>query len=155
MEGRPGSCESSGPAGDPAQRDLDARSRRRSSSCARPAADSSAAPGRLVYSTCSMNPIEDEAVVFAALEASPHLRLLPAHELLNGSVPAAYARCLQLGLSSWLVPAADFSASAPCWLEPGQLGALVSAPITPPKQSHNYQVENEFCGSVWLLRIKM
>lgn len=47
--------------------------------------------GRVVYSTCSLDPIENEAVVAAALRASENIRLVPANELLP-TVP---------GVSGW------------------------------------------------------
>jgi len=52
--------------------------------------------GRMVYSTCSLNPIENEAVVAAVLRhfGSDHVELLDA----AGMIPAMYRRP---GLSSW------------------------------------------------------
>ena len=53
--------------------------------------------GRLVYSTCTFNPIEDEAVVASVLLATKGaLRLVDC----SGSLPALKRRA---GLSSWQV----------------------------------------------------
>ena len=54
--------------------------------------------GRLVYSTCSLNPVEDEAVVAALLTASAGALVLAD---VSGELPGL-AR--SPGLSSWLVP---------------------------------------------------
>ena len=55
--------------------------------------------GRLVYSTCSLNPIEDEAVVAALLlRAGGALRLVDARSMLPGLETA-------MGLETWKVPA--------------------------------------------------
>jgi len=62
--------------------------------------------GRLVYSTCSFNPVEDEAVVAAALRRygqSVELVSLPALEGLHGSI----------GLQTWVVPHPDDAGV--CW----------------------------------------
>eukprot|EP00931_Biecheleriopsis_adriatica_P102707 TRINITY_DN77646_c0_g1_i1.p1 TRINITY_DN77646_c0_g1~~TRINITY_DN77646_c0_g1_i1.p1 ORF type:complete len:406 (-),score=78.17 TRINITY_DN77646_c0_g1_i1:181-1245(-) len=63
--------------------------------------------GRLLYSTCSLNPVEDEAVVAAALEryrgGNVHLVALPA----------AHGLVYTPGLQQWGVPAKSFSAENP------------------------------------------
>ena len=45
--------------------------------------------GTLVYSTCALDPIQNEAVVAAALAAHPSLRLVPAAEALPAETAAA------------------------------------------------------------------
>ncbi|CAE8719436.1 unnamed protein product, partial [Polarella glacialis] len=74
--------------------------------------------GRLVYSTCSLNPLECEAVVQAALKSNSQsssssnaggdlrprgLRLLPAEEALPKGCPRGLR-----GLETWRVPDPDF-----------------------------------------------
>lgn len=56
--------------------------------------------GRLLYSTCSMSPVENEAVVAAALEllGSGQVRLLPVEDWSHAE-----------GLTSWTVPSPDFN----------------------------------------------
>ena len=71
--------------------------------------------GRLVYSTCSLNPVECEAVVLSALRATHGVRLLPAREHLLSALPAELAGCLLPGLTSWRVPSSSFSADNPSW----------------------------------------
>ncbi|CAE7944110.1 NCL1 [Symbiodinium sp. KB8] len=58
--------------------------------------------GRLLYSTCSMSPVENEAVVAAALEklGSGQVRLLPLETWSHAP-----------GLTEWRVPAPDFNES--------------------------------------------
>jgi 16S rRNA (cytosine967-C5)-methyltransferase len=60
--------------------------------------------GRVVYSTCSLEPEENEQVVDAVLEATPGARLVPLHDPIDGllgetiATPAG-AECLQAGLT--------------------------------------------------------
>ena len=63
--------------------------------------------GRLVYSTCSLNPLECEAVVQAVLiEAHPKARLIPAEAVLPKGCPRGMP-----GLSTWLVPDPGFNST--------------------------------------------
>ncbi|CAE7742980.1 NCL1 [Symbiodinium microadriaticum] len=63
--------------------------------------------GRLVYSTCSLNPLECEAVVQAALiENAPGVHLLPAEAVLPEGCPRGLP-----GLSTWRVPDPSFNST--------------------------------------------
>ena len=61
--------------------------------------------GRIVYSTCSLDPVENEAVVSQILQRRNDLRLIDCSDTMDGiSIE---------GLQSW-VPTDDHSAT-PCW----------------------------------------
>ena len=77
--------------------------------------------GRLVYSTCSINPLECEAVVQAALvETSPDVRLIPAEAVLPEGCPRGMP-----GLSTWSVPEAGGALTLnPKTLQPQTLNPL-------------------------------
>ena len=64
--------------------------------------------GRLAYSTCSLDPLQNEAVICAALNGRSDLRLLPPAEAL----PPCAAAALQahIGLVTWRVPHPGFDA---------------------------------------------
>ena len=58
--------------------------------------------GRIVYSTCSLNPVENESVVASILKENPHLSLVDCSNELPGLRRVA-------GLSNWKVVAPDAS----------------------------------------------
>ena len=62
--------------------------------------------GRLVYSTCALDPVQDEAVVGAALAADESLRLLPPTEALPPEVGSGLAHAP--GLRTWVVASPTF-----------------------------------------------
>eukprot|EP00435_Cladocopium_sp_Y103_P037423 s66_g9.t2 len=97
----------------------------------------SAQRGRLVYSTCSLNPIENEAVVQAALlHFGGTLSLLPAEDVLPPGCPRG-----SVGLEDWFVPDPSFESTAVVHHEVGHLPAL-PAPLeasmfaAPARQLH-------------------
>lgn len=86
--------------------------------------------GRLVYSTCSTNPIENEAVVAAALKANPNIRTVECADRLPGLVR-------HKGVSDWKVFGKDLKLR-----ERGATDMLES--IFPPteEESKDYHLEN-------------
>lgn len=112
MEGQTRSCQSSSTVRNPQECNLHACTTRCAHMKPHPL---TILTGRLVYSTCSMNPIEDEAVVLAGLQSDPGVRLIPARGLLQDAVPPAFANCLLPGLTTWWVPSVGFSAENPTW----------------------------------------
>ena len=85
--------------------------------------------GRLVFSTCSLNPIENESVVAAAL--GRHAGLVTLVEA------PAWARDLSApGLSSWIVPSASYGATREVFTRFDEVSnpkkARVSATMFPP-----------------------
>ena len=73
------------------------------------------AGGRLVYSTCSLNPIEDEAVVGALLSEFPSAAVEPW--------PGAEGSEFQEGLTTWQVPAMDFEQTGEMYSFFSELGS--------------------------------
>ena len=67
--------------------------------------------GLLVYSTCALDPMQNEAVVLAALRADPSLALVEPGS--SALLPPDAIRGLRhaQGLRSWAVPAPDFESS--------------------------------------------
>ena len=72
---------------------------------------SACSSGRVVYSTCSLNPVECEAVVLAAIWNNPQLKLIDSGAALTGSLPAPLQCCLLPGLTTWQVPSSLFGRS--------------------------------------------
>ena len=65
--------------------------------------------GRLVYSTCALDPLQNEAVVLAALQADPGVELLSAEDAMEAS--DLHGLRYRQGLGKWRVPAPDFETS--------------------------------------------
>ena len=80
----------------------------------------------LVYSTCTLNPVEGEAVVGAALEqfGLDFVRLLPLPDWMTSLVRPCG------GLSEWLVPSAEFEK------QPGSQRGMYGAVATNFKTFH-------------------
>jgi 16S rRNA C967 or C1407 C5-methylase (RsmB/RsmF family) len=79
--------------------------------------------GTLVYSTCTLNPIEDEAVVAATLEhfGTDFIELQPLPDWMKDQVKPSE------GLSEWLVPAPTFEKTAAAAAQAAQ-AAQAAAP---------------------------
>lgn len=78
--------------------------------------------GRCVYSTCSMNPLENEAVVAAAIclhnektarSGGGFVSLADGHALLRERVSGSIAANLDHGVTHWRVPSPSFSSEDP------------------------------------------
>jgi len=68
--------------------------------------------GQLIYSTCSLDPLQNEAVVAAALHLHNMNEKQHVHlESPDGKLPKELAMACTPGLRHWLVPAPDFSHS--------------------------------------------
>uniref|UniRef100_A0A7S4C5M2 SAM-dependent MTase RsmB/NOP-type domain-containing protein n=1 Tax=Chrysotila carterae TaxID=13221 RepID=A0A7S4C5M2_CHRCT len=98
--------------------------------------------GRLVYSTCSMNPIEDEAVVAQALlrQEVGAVRLLPTDEALPGLKR-------QPGTREWKVRVQNEWYDRPEQL-PAEFASQASASMFPPKETDLAALNLERCMRV-------
>ncbi|CAJ1441279.1 unnamed protein product, partial [Effrenium voratum] len=92
--------------------------------------------GRLVYSTCSLNPVEDEAVVAALLAEFPSAQLLPWAPSMEG---------LQEGLTTWLVPDNRFE----------QTGTMYSSYAEVPEDQRSTLKASMFPGQAALEQLKL
>ena len=89
--------------------------------------------GRLVYSTCALDPLQGEAVVAAALAADASLNLLPPERALPSETAARLKWAP--GLSEWLVPHPEFEETKTMYKEWEQVtppNPPQSPPIPPP-----------------------
>ena len=91
--------------------------------CLRRALELTAVGGRVVYSTCTLNPLENEAVVAAVLHEG-------CCELEAPDVPHQLRQAVRPGLHSWKVPAPDggyrneLASNAPVTLDPNSADGL-------------------------------
>ncbi len=82
--------------------------------------------GRIVYSTCSLNPIEDEAVIHRLLiETAGSLKLVDASDRLPGLNYSS-------GLSTWAVMSRDLRTLATAEDVPDDLLCRLPAWLFPP-----------------------
>ncbi|KAK6054781.1 hypothetical protein COOONC_07714 [Cooperia oncophora] len=95
--------------------------------------------GRLVYSTCSMNPIEDEAVVAQLLrESEGTLRLCDAHPLLPKLIGLR-------GVSTWKVFDRDMNSYDKPSDVPEQLRKMICESCFPPSEEETASLHLDYC----------
>lgn len=95
--------------------------------------------GRIVYSTCSLNPIEDEAVIHRLLvETAGALKLVDASERLPGLNFSA-------GLSTWAVMSRDLRSFATAEEVPDDLRHRLPAWLFPPRTEDAAKFNLERC----------
>lgn len=88
--------------------------------------------GRLVYSTCSLNPIEDEAVVASVLAECPQVHLVPAAD----NIPHLKT---SPGRTSWSVMTVEGT-----WHEEYQFGNRLLPTFFPPKGIEDMNIQYTF-----------
>ncbi|WKX92651.1 hypothetical protein Q1695_010577 [Nippostrongylus brasiliensis] len=95
--------------------------------------------GRMVYSTCSMNPIEDEAVVAQLIrESEGSLRLVDAHPLLPNLIALR-------GVSSWKVFDKEMKLYEKPSDVPEPLQKIICSTCFPPSQEEAENMHLNYC----------